>query len=352
MKVFYSISILILIVILFSCDKNKNILGPYISSYFKILYNSDSDIFIMDSNGNHKKNLTFDMNKSDFVSNGLQDVTSDGQNILFNQSSTDTVNWENVYTTYIMDINGENKKIISDTSLVLGHSKFSLDGLYIASSVSINVNDIYLLNSDGSDIRNLTNDSDREWFPQFSQDGSKIIYISSKDNKCDIYSINIDGSSKTNLTHDGAVITRGYNLSYDRSKIVYVSNKDGQSNIYTMNIDGTNQIKITNSFGNANPVFSYDNSKIAYISWSISGYDIKIIDNDGKNERKIAYTIRPRNDYWRPIALFSPDDEYIIFTSFNDVNSEIYITDIYGKNMKNLTTNPNYDDLGIVLAIK
>ena len=119
-----------------------------------------------------------------------------------------------------------------------------------------------------------------------------------------------------------------------------------------MNIDGTNQIKITDSFGNENPTFSYDNSKIAYISWSLSGYDIKLINNNGNNERKIASTIRPRNDYWRPIVLFSPNDEYIIFTSFNGGNSEIYITDIYGKNMKNLTNNPNYDDFGIVLAIK
>ena len=350
MKVFYSISILILIVILFGCE--YNILGTYGSSYFRILYNSNSDIFIMDSNGNHKKNLTFDMYKSDFVNNGLQDVTSDCQNILFNQSSTDTVNWENVYTTYIMDINGENKRIISDTSLVLGHPKFSPDGLYIVFAATENVVDIYIMNSDGSNIRNLTNDSDRDWFPQFTPDGSKIIYRSKKNDNMDIYSINFDGTNKTNLTNDGKLWGADYCISEDGSKIVYTSSKDGLPNIYTINIDGTNQIKITDASCNYNPVFSYDKSRIAYISCSISGYDIKIIDNNGKNERKIASTIRPRNDYWRPIALFSPDDEYIIFTSFNDGNCEIYISDIYGRNMKNLTNNPNYDDLGIVLAIK
>jgi len=351
MKIFYLMILLFLIIILYSCEQNKNSLGPSISNDFKILYNSDGDIFIMDSNGSNKKNLTFDIVGSNFLSNSIGDVSSDGQKIVFNQSVTDTVNWETKYTTYIMDITGKNKKSLSNTSLRPLHPKFSPNGLYIVFNATENVDDIYIINSDGSNARNLTNDSDRDWFPQFSPDGLKIIYRSEKDNNMDIYSINFDGTNKTNLTHDGKLWGAYFCISSDGSKVVYTSCKDGQSNIYIMNIDGTNQIKITNSVGNENPTFSYDNSKIAYISWSISGYDIKIIDIDDQNEKIIASTKRPRSDYWRPIALFSPDDENVFFTNYNGNNTEIYLVDIYSKNLKNLTNSPNEDYLGIVVVV-
>ena len=334
-------------IILFSCEQNKNILSTYISNDYKILYNSEGDIFIMDGNGRNKKNLTYNFGGSSFVSNSIGDVSSDGQKIIFNQSVTDTVNWETKYTTYIMDITGENKKSLSNTSLIQSNPKFSPDGQYIVFDAKENFYDIYIMNSDGSNVRNLTTDSYRDRYPQFSPDGLKIIYISDRN----IFSINFDGTNKTNLTNDGNLCNASFCISSDGSKIVYISCKDGQSNIYTMNIDGTNQKKITNTAGNQNPSFSYDNSKIAYISWSISGYDIKIIDIDGQNEKIIASTKRPRNDYWRPIALFSPDDENILFTSYNDGNMEIYSVDIHGKYLKNLTNSPNEDYLGIVLAI-
>ena len=71
---------------------------------------------------------------------------------------------------------------------------------------------------------------------------------------------------------------------------------------------------------------------------------------DGKDEITVASTKRPAlNDYWRPIVLFCPDNENIIFTCHNDGNDEIYMVDINGENLKNLTNNPNGDYLGIVV---
>ena len=214
MKKFHLIIISFLSIILFSCERNKNILGPYISYDFKILYNSDGNIFIMDSDGSNKKNITNDLDGSQSVS----DISSDGLNVLFSNFIPDTINWEHKNTTYIMDINGKNKKSLANTSLRPSHPKFSPDGLYIVFDVGANVDDIFIMNSDGSNTRNLTNDSGRDWFPQFSPDGFKIIYRSEKDNNMDIYSINFDGTNKTNLTHDGKLWSADYCISSDGSK--------------------------------------------------------------------------------------------------------------------------------------
>ena len=346
MKISHLIIISFLCIVLFYCGQNKNILGPSNGTDFKILYNSDGDIIIMDSDGGNKKNLTDNINIGEYSGVGLDNVSSDGQRILFTLFATDTIEWNTKYTSYIMDINGQNKESLKNTLLRPFHPKFSPDGLHIVFDATENVDDIYIMNIDGSNIRNLTNDSYRDWFPQFTPDGSKIIYRSERDINRDLYSINLDGSDKTNLTNDAKPVGSHYCISSDGSSIVYTD----QSNIYLMNIDGTNQTKLTNSGGNQNPNFSFDNSKIIYISWSISGYDIKIIDNDGMNEKKVASTIRPAlNDYWRPIALFCLDNENIVFTCHNDGNDEIYMVDINGENLTNLTNNPNEDYLGTVV---
>ncbi|MBC8180012.1 TolB family protein [candidate division KSB1 bacterium] len=350
MKISHLVVISILSIILFNCEESKNIIGPSDIHDIKILYNSESHIFMMDSDGSNKKNLTENLIIGEYSGVGVNDVSSDGLKILFSHHATDTIEWDTKYTTYIMDINGQNKERLNNTSLRPFHPKFSPDGLYIVFDATENVDDIYIMNSDGSNIRNLTNDSDRDWFPQFTPDGSKIIYRSEKNDNMDIYSINFDGTNKTNLTNDGKLWGAHYCISSDGSKIVYTSSKDGQSNLYLMNIDGTNQIKLTNSVGNANASFSYDNLKVVYISWAISGYDIKTIDIDGKNEKTVASTQRPaQNDYWRPNALFCPDNENIIFTCHNDDNNEIYMVDINGENLTNLTNNPNEDYLGLIV---
>lgn len=351
MKRYYLITFSFLIIMIFNCERNNNILDsnePFISNNFEILYISDGNIFVMDSVGSNKKNLTSDLDGPQFD----PQISYDGSKIVFTNFIPDTVNYNHAYTTYIMDNNGHNKVNLGNTSLRPFHPKLSPDGSYIVFDATENVDDIYIMNSDGTNLKNLTNDKDRDWLPQFTPDGTKIIYRSEKDNNMDIYSINFNGTNKTNLSHDGKLWGTDYCISSDGLKIVYTSCKDGQSNIYIMNIDGTHQIKITNSFGNENPTFSYDGLRIAYISWSISGYDIKIIDIDGKNERTITSTKRPpQNDYWRTVALFTPDGEHLVFTSFNDGNNEIYIVDVYGENLKNLTNNLSEDVLACVLPI-
>jgi len=60
--------------------------------------------------------------------------------------------------------------------------------------------EIYVMDLDGESQRNLTNDMKWDGLPQFSPDGSRIIYVSSKDGVGEIYNIDINGLQKTNLT--------------------------------------------------------------------------------------------------------------------------------------------------------
>ena len=55
---------------------------------------------------------------------------------------------------------------------------------------------------DGSNQINLTNNNSNVDFPQFSPDGSKIVFVSDGDGNQEIYIMDSDGSNQINLTNN------------------------------------------------------------------------------------------------------------------------------------------------------
>ncbi|MFN8671115.1 MAG: S8 family serine peptidase [Candidatus Sericytochromatia bacterium] len=125
---------------------------------------------------------------------------------------------------------------------------------------------VYTINSDGSNLKKLTEDTSDSYHGAWSYNGKKIIYVSETSGNADIWSMDIDGSNKKNLTNNsfddvGASIAPGGN------KIVFYSNRTGNNDIFVMNLDGSNVVNITNSpADDYEPQWSPDGTKILYTS--------------------------------------------------------------------------------------
>ena len=105
---------------------------------------------------------------------------------------------------------------------------------------------IYMMNSDGTDQRRLTEDGSG---PDFSPDGTKIVFSSdsydgSRDSRTEIYLINVDGSGLTRLTHANGN-DKQPTFSPDGTKIAFTSKRKGFGYLYTMNADGTEQTMVS-----------------------------------------------------------------------------------------------------------
>jgi len=107
----------------------------------------------------------------------------------------------------VTDINGNNKNAISDHSFSYAdgysHLEWSADGEKI---VFIGKNndghtDVFIVNADGSNEINLTNDLWEDIWPSFCPDGDHIIYSSLKSDTCDIRIMGLDGSNNHVLTN-------------------------------------------------------------------------------------------------------------------------------------------------------
>jgi dipeptidyl aminopeptidase/acylaminoacyl peptidase len=199
--------------------------------------------------------------------------------------------------------------------------------------------EIYVMNADGSNQVNLTNNAGNDFNPAFSPDGSKIAFASDRDGNQEIYVMNADGSNQVNLTNAAG---DDFNPAFspDGSKIAFTSTRDGNAEIYVMNADGSNQVNLTNTAGDDfNPAFSPDGSKIAFASFRDGNTEIYVMNADGSNPTRRTF-FAPAIDF---DPSFSADGSKITFASNRDGNVEIYVMNADGSNQVNLTNNAGND---------
>jgi imidazolonepropionase-like amidohydrolase len=198
--------------------------------------------------------------------------------------------------------------------------------------------DIFVMDADGSNKTNLTNNPAADSLPNWSADGTKIVFHSSRDGNNQIYSMNSDGTGQTRLTNNSAQ-EAGATWSPDGLKIAFRSNRDGNNEIYTMNADGSNQTRLTtDAASDEAPTWSPDGTKIAFESTRAGAPDIFVMNADGSAQTNVTSLAG-----FDQAPDWSPDGAKIAFSSNRSGNYEIYIVNEDGSGAVNVTNNPAFD---------
>lgn len=212
--------------------------------------NGRFDIFSMEADGSNQVNLT---NTPDYDGDeALPQYSPDGSKILFLSRASNGGGLD----ISIMDADGGNVVQLSFLGResyvsLLGLPQFSPDGSKIAyasdNTDSTISQDIHLMNTDGSNKINLTNNMAYNFNPQFSSDGSEIVFYYNVDGKGDIYIMDLDGSNERRLTNTG----RDFNPLFSPvgSWIMFMSLRDFDREIYLMNSDGSGQTNLSRNDG-------------------------------------------------------------------------------------------------------
>jgi DNA-binding winged helix-turn-helix (wHTH) protein/Tol biopolymer transport system component len=108
-----------------------------------------------------------------------------------------------------------------------------------ASSIGGN-EDIWTMNPDGSEQKQLTFDNSTEFLPRFSADGKTIAYVSSNSGTLHIWRMNADGSEPRQLTKGTGELSP--NISHDGKWLIFHTTSDEM--LWKMLLDGGEPIKI------------------------------------------------------------------------------------------------------------
>ena len=259
------------------------------------------------------------------------------------------------YEVYVMDADGKNQRNITNHPATDRVPAWSPDGTtiaFISNRDAAGVEwayDIYVMDADGKNQRRLTNNPAGEWYPAWSPDGQSIAFCSKGDrgNFWGIYVMDPDGKNQRRLTDDpawGGSEDLYPAWSPDGQMIAFYSTADENEEIYVMDADGKNHRRLTNSPAwDAHPAWSPDGQSIAFISEreGDENAEVYIMDADGKNQRNI--TNHPATDMG---PAWSPDSTIIAFSSDRDAAEwvfDIYVMDANGKNLHNITDHPADD---------
>ena len=194
--------------------------------------------------------------------------------------------------------------------------------------------DIYMMNVDGGDVIRLTNLTalgPSAHFANWSPDGQQVVFNSFVQPR-DIYVINTDGTGLTNLTNHPSDDLRA-DWSPDGRTIAFVSNRDGNQEIYLMMPDGTEPVRLTFTAGaDANPDWSPNGRLIAFESNRDGNSEIYVMNGDGTEPVRLtedsALDTKPS---------WSPDGKKIAFHRQVEGHFEVFTMNADGTGVTRLT---------------
>ena len=242
---------------------------------------------------------------------------------------------------FSMDSDGSNVNRLTEDTVRVNRPAWSPDGKHIAyvrDEWPTNL-EIYVMNADGSDPFRLTynlNTDDIE--PDWSPDGSSIAFASSKYGNFDILTIDLENFQQTRLTENpGADLSPDW--SPDGDRIVFSSERDGNTEIFVMNADGSGERNLTHHPANdTTPAWSPDGEWIAFVSDRDGDDDIYVMSDDTTHPIQLTDSVREdAHPSW------SPDGNLITFYSNRIESFEIYVMNADGSNQTCITQHENFD---------
>jgi hypothetical protein len=162
-------------------------------------------------------------------------------------------------------------QITNRQAATLAHPSWSPDGAQIVfASDEDGDSELWIVDADGGNLRQLTDNEAHDADPVFSPDGTQIAFVSDVESPgfSEVYTIAPDGTNLTRLTDlSGSQYAPAW--SPDGSQIAYVSDRGGDGDLYVMDADGQRSALLTLDDGGAedrSPIWSPDGLWIAFLS--------------------------------------------------------------------------------------
>lgn len=242
---------------------------------------------------------------------------------------------------WLMDDDGSNPVNITNDPASDRYPDWSPDGTRIAfSSDRDGTFRIYVMDSDGGHVKRLTHSVGdvREVWPSWSPHGDRIAYQTCDGSACRIWIIDTDGSNRTPLYDLPTFNQFDPAWSSDGMWIAHAADpRRGGIDLLKVGVGGGTPINLTHgTVSSSGPAWSPDSRRIAYYS----AFGIYVMPADGSYRSPVTTCVLGGHPTW------SPDGSRLAYYSTCNVGEphDIYSVRVDGTDLINLT-NGSHDDI-------
>jgi TolB protein len=254
---------------------------------------------------------------------------------------------EDVFQISLISPDGEDRVELPTDDRKGGDPQWSPDGTMLVWVVESELNtDLYLLNlMTGEGLRIADHPKSDRW-PFWSPDSRSVGYMSERHEEgepeqWDLMIYDIATGETRNLT-DSPDRGEGFgDWSPDGSRIAFVTDHAVQRDILVMSADGSGEVNITNlPSDDREPSWSPDGTLIAFESnrGTLGPFDIWVMRPDGSSPRNLTRQLTGNQH-----ADWAPDGTRLVYESRRDGQSEIYVTEVESGASSRLTDDPGED---------
>lgn len=276
-------------------------------------------------------------------SNGPDGISADSKKVYF-QSWVEGADGKFSAQHFSVDLNGENILREGRVGRNIGWPAFTKDGKRVVFFTAIGKNyELVLLEllepnnlNEFSSIKRLTFDKKADFFPAWSPNEQQIAFYSWRTGVAQIFVMDADGTNIKNLSNNKA---RESDPTWSvKDEITFESHVSGNADVWVMNGDGSGRRNLTNhpsedSWG----AWSPDGEQIVFSSDRDGDHDLYIMNRDGTGIRQI--TNQEGVDHW---PRWAPDGSFISFSREINDRAAVYIIKPDGTGEKQLTTRQSY----------
>jgi TolB protein len=240
-----------------------------------------------------------------------------------------------------MDYDGANQKQLTFYKSISTFPAVSADGTKIAFTSYLRGNPSILIHSveTGRNLRFYNQAASMNAASDFTPDSQQVLFSSTAGGLryAQLFVASTDGTNFRRLSNSQAIEVEPKANPKTGRELVFVSGRSGMPQIYKMNMDGADVVRLTTGEGEAvNPAWHPDGQHIAF-AWTRGfepgNYNIFVMDVATRQFVQLTHgTGRNENPTW------APDGRHIVFSSNRDGRQQIWTMRADGTELKKLTT--------------
>ncbi len=258
---------------------------------FRVWTKGDYELFVTNADGSGLTNVTGSMGVSEFA------WSPNGSMLAFTAFQD-----ESDFDVFVVNADGTGLRAVVKSPFTEAGPQWSPDGTRIAferwpvHDRDPGTADIYQVSVGGGEAAPLVTSPGYDTGVAWSPDGSRLAFTSDQGGDEEIYVVNADGSDERQLTDLPEASATRPAWSPDGEWLSFVAHDGGQWDVWVVNADGSGLLRLTpTDRDDGSAVWAPDRSLLAFTASEVTSgvdntgtYDVYTIRPDGTDERRIT----------------------------------------------------------------